>query len=71
MAFMTGGEEIPPGGFDCFISPCLNFNDEQPYPTASTCSITMTLPTKYMTDYSRFKTAMNVAMKCHGGFGLI
>ena len=36
------GEEIPPNGFGV-VQPCLNFNNEQPYPTASTCAITLTL----------------------------
>ena len=71
MIFLTGAEELPPGGFGCFVRPCLNFSDEQPYPTASTCSISMTLPTKYRGNYYLFKRAMDVAMTCHGGFGLV
>lgn len=69
--FFTGAEAIPPGGYGALVYPCVNFNDEQPYPTASTCAITLTLPTKYCSTYSSFKSAMDTAMLCHGGFGLV
>ena len=47
----------------------LNFNDQNPYPTASTCSLSLTLPTKYST-YPEFKEKFIFAVKNHGGFGL-
>ena len=72
LSFFTGGEEIPPGGYGAMLHPFLNFNNEQPYPTASTCSINLTLPTKYASmSYPAFKSAMDTAMLCHGGFGLV
>ena len=71
LSFFTGAEEIPPGGYGALVQPHLNFNDIQPYPTASTCAIALTLPTKYYDQpYDAFKRAMDIAMTCHGGFGL-
>ena len=66
MVFFTGAEEMPPLGFP--HDPVLNFADAL-YPTASTCAIQLTLPTKY-TDYPAFKSALDLAFICHGGFGL-
>ena len=72
LSFFFGAEEIPPNGYGVVIQPCLNFNDVQPYPTASTCAIALTLPTKYYDQsYDAFKRAMDTAMTCHGGFGLV
>ena len=47
LSFFIGAEEIPPGSYGALLQPCLNFNEQQPYPTASTCAITLTLPTRY------------------------
>ena len=70
--FISGAEEIPPNGYGVVIQLCLNFNDVQPYPTASTSAIALTLPTKYYDQpYDAFKRAMDTAMTCHGGFGLV
>ena len=71
LSFITGAEEILPGGYGWLITPQIHFSDIQPYPTASTCAIALTLPTKYYDEpYDVFKKAMNTAMTCHGGFGL-
>lgn len=43
ISFFTGGDCVPPLGFE---SAVLNFNAANPYPTASTCAINLTLPTK-------------------------
>lgn len=70
LSFFTGAEEVPPNGYGPLVQPCLNFNDTQPYPTASTCAIALTLPTKYYDQpYEKFKKIMDTAMLCHGGFG--
>lgn len=58
---------FPPLGY---ASVTLNFNDEISYPTASTCAIELTLPTKHK-DYTVFKEHMYVALTMHGGFGLL
>ena len=64
--FCTGSTHPLPGdSFDC----TLKFNHLDPYPTASTCSLTLTLPTQYQL-YIDFKEACRVAFTLHGGFGL-
>ncbi len=50
--------------------PVLNFNDDNPFPTASTCALHLTLPTRYYNDYKDFAKAMDVGFIYHGGFGL-
>jgi len=67
LSFFSGGEEIPPMGFD--YEPQVNFNEDNVYPTASTCAVQLTLPTKYK-QYESFKSAMTQGFLCHGGFGL-
>lgn len=57
---------IPPCGYD---SVTLNFNYEAIYPTASTCALELTIPTRH-TDYNVFKQHMDVAFLMNGGFGL-
>ena len=48
MVFFSGTERLPPTGFDTECT--LNFNSCNVYPTASTCALTLTLPTKYHDD---------------------
>ena len=68
LSFFTGADSIPPPlGY---ASVTLNFNDEISYPTASTCAIELTLPTKHK-DYTVFKEHMYVALTMHGGFRLL
>jgi len=67
LSFFTAAEYIPPLGFD---NATLNFNDKNPYPTASTCGLCLTLPTKYHDNYYEFKDKFVFAMQNHGGFGL-
>ena len=66
LGFFTGAGSIPPLGFE---SATLTFNPENPYPTASTCGLSLTIPTKYET-YDQFKQHFLFAMCNHGGFGL-
>ena len=66
LAFFTGADSIPPLGFS---DASLTFNDANPYPTASTCGLCLTLPTKYE-NYSHFKKEFIYALHNHGGFGL-
>ena len=67
VAFFTGADAVPPLGYP---SVTLNFNDENIYPTASTCAIVLTLPTKHQT-YDVFKQHMMIGFSMHGGFGLM
>ena len=68
LSFFTGADHIPPLGFD---EATLNFSDNNPYPTASTCALCLTLPTKYHGSYADFKENFTFAMHNHGGFGLL
>ena len=67
LVFFTGAERIPPIGFDADGS--LNFNGGNIFPTASTCALTLTLPSRYK-EYTSFKDKMLYALANHGGFGL-
>ncbi len=67
--FFCGASKIPPLGFDS--TPALSFSDSAIYPTASTCALHLTLPTKYHSNYSLFKEKMTQAITCHGGFGML
>ena len=66
--FFTGASEIPPTGFDTHFT--LRFSDEIEFPTAVTCSLSLTLPTKYFNDHEVFKERFTFALLNHGGFGL-
>ena len=67
MIFYSGTDKMSPLGFP--HKSTLEFNNENIYPTASTCSLTLVLPTKYYMDYDSFRKAMYVGLKYHGGFG--
>ena len=67
LSFVTGAEEIPPLGFP--HDATLGFSETNPYPTASTCAIQFTLPSKYSV-YEYFRQYILYAMVNHGGFGL-
>lgn len=67
LIFFTGSDEEPLLGYP--HDPVLNFNKEKHYPTASTCAIELTLPTRYP-DYQTFKSSMDYGLLNHGGFGL-
>ncbi|XP_065885983.1 uncharacterized protein [Dysidea avara] len=66
LRFFTGSERIPPEGFaEC----TLYFNANNKYPTASTCGLNLTLPTKYVDKYEEFKRNMIYGFKHNGGYG--
>ena len=67
LSFFTGADSIPPLGY---TSAVISFNPANQYPTASTCAIQLTLPTKH-TDYIQFKKQLDVTLTMHGGFGLV
>ena len=49
LSFFTGANRVPPTGFNACT---LNFSSTNIFPTASTCALTLTLPTKYHDNYS-------------------
>ena len=67
MNFFSGATGVPPAGYD--MDPAIFFSDDNLYPTASTCALQLTLPTRY-SDYKPFKEALDTAFLMHGGFGL-
>ena len=69
LAFFSGADKIPLLGF--IQMPTLDFCDTSKYPMASTCILTLTLPTQHRGNYIDFKSSAIMAFKYHGGFGLI
>ena len=69
LSFVTGADKVPPSGFQ--PSPSITFNQDNVYPKASTCALTLILPTKYHSDYVAFKNKLTFGFKNHGGFGLL
>ena len=67
LSFFSGGESVPPMGFE--TQPVLYFSSSAVLPTASTCAITLTLPTCYHNQSENFKIKMTFAIMNHGGFG--
>lgn len=66
LSFFTSADILPPvNGFEC----TLQFSASNMYPTASTCTCTLTLPTKY-DHYADFKEKVLYGFINHGGFGL-
>lgn len=70
MSFFTGAESEPPLGFQ--VQPRLVFlhNPNDLLPTASTCALTLRLPTVHV-QYTEFRNAMILALLGHGGFGCV
>ena len=65
LVFFTGADCVPPLGFP--PRPCLHFlGSDAMFPTASTCSLILRLPTCYST-YEAFKDAMIEGLTCNGG----
>lgn len=68
LAFFTGAGQIPAAGFDTTCT--FNVSPTNVYPTASTCALVLTLPTRYHDSYETFRKHMLFAFFNHGGFGL-
>lgn len=68
LSFFSGGEGIPPTGFE--TSSSLRFSRASVLPTASICAVSLTLPTCYHDQPEVFKQKMLIAIMNHGGFGL-
>ena len=70
LIFFTGADRVPPLGF--ISQPTLTFlhDPKDIFPTASTCSLELRLPTTHA-EYNTFKDYMIIAFKGHGGFGVV
>ena len=66
--FFSRGKAVPPMDFE--TQPSLYFSSSLFLPTASTCALSLTLPTRYYNDPITFKKKMIFAIMNHGGFGL-
>ena len=66
LIFVTGADRLPP-----LKSPTVVFvqNEARILPTASTCDLTLRLPTAHGANYSPFKEMMVIALKGHDGSG--
>ena len=69
LSFFTGAEYLPPAGFESGAE--MWFDPENIFPTASTCSLVLTLPTKYHNSPKLFQDQMIYALQNHGGFGML
>ena len=67
--FFTGSDYPPPLGFN--IDPILRFSNTNELPTASTCALEITLPTKFYKSPDDFHEKIIYAFKNHGGLGLL
>ena len=67
LIFFSGAKRIPPLGFDPM--PTLAFN-EGVFPTASTCSLTLSLPLSH-DDYASFKDKITYGVHNSNFFGLV
>ena len=61
MVFLTGCDSIPPLGFGD-VSPAILFSDADGFLTVSTCSLTLTFPRAFSTDFQLFKERMTLAI---------
>ena len=68
LAFFTGSDKISLLGFP--NKAVMQFTQSGIYPTASTCSITLTLPTTHE-DFSAFASHFIEAVRGHNGFGKV
>ena len=68
LIFCSGSDKIPPTGF--VETPTLTFlyAESSTLPTASTCDITLRLPTTHV-EYGPFKQYMLLGIQGHDGFG--
>eukprot|EP00731_Ephydatia_muelleri_P032655 Em0024g199a len=70
LSFFTGAEDIPLTGYD--TTPTLMFDHtSNPFITASTCAVQLTLPTIHSDDQAVFDEKVIYALRHHGGFGLV
>ena len=68
LSFFTGADVPPPLGFH---PATLKFSEVvAEFPTASSCALELTLPTKHHNNPDMFREKFVYALKHHGGFGL-
>ena len=72
MIFFSGARAVPPVGWGGGEVPTLTFlySLEAKFPTASTCDITLRIPTSHK-EYTVFREHMILALKSNDGFGMV
>ena len=68
LVFVTGADRVPPLGFGKMLM--LNFDSDTQFPLASTCSLTLYLPTRFV-QYEDFKAGMIEGIVSGFGFGRV
>ena len=66
LTFATGADRIPPLGFEDILT--LKFDSSTRFPLASTCSLSLSLPTRF-NDYQDFRKAVIEGVVSGFGFG--
>ncbi len=66
LSFFTGADSVPPLGYRNVLS----FNHMSLYPTASTCAVELTLPTRHQ-DYNNLNVIWTVHLLRLGGLDCI
>lgn len=66
LVFVTGADHLPPLGFEDILT--LKFDHSTGFPLASTCSLTLSLPTRF-SEYQEFRKAVIEGVVSGFGFG--
>ena len=69
LIFCSGAERLPPLGFGREPKIAFLSSEDGKLATASTCDLTLRLPTVHCEDYDSFKEWMILSIKGHDGFG--
>ncbi len=74
LKFTSGADRLPPLGFEKtpkveFLPVYDQFGFVRKFATASTCDITLRLPTCHGESYNLFKESMIMSLKDNDGFG--
>ena len=69
LIFCTGADRLPPLGFGRELKIVFLGHESGKLSTASTCDLTLRLPTVHGEDYESFKEAMTLSLKGNDGFG--
>lgn len=68
LQFVSGSNKLPAAGFS--TTPSICFTDEECFPRASTCDVSITFPTSLaLMTYEEFKDRLNTSVCGSFGFG--
>ena len=69
LIFCSGADRLPPLGFERELKIVFVGQEAGKLSTASTCDLTLRLPTVHGDDYESFKEALTMSLKGNDGFG--